>query len=132
MGDALGLRSLFSDTCVFGVEDVMPACKPEAEAFQKVFKAIGTAPERAVMFEDSMKNVRACKALGMHTVLIDESAGDERLTGGEAGLLGDKACRSDPAVDFAVKHVEDISVLMPCLLQKTFAPQGLRKRKRME
>merc|ERR1712176_1133593 len=120
MGDALGLRSLFSDTCVFGVEDVMPACKPEAEAFQKVFKAIGTAPERAVMFEDSMKNVRACKALGMHTVLIDESGGEGAIAGGEAALLGDQANRDDPAVDYVMTRVEQIDSLIPSLLQKNF------------
>ncbi|CAJ1454462.1 unnamed protein product, partial [Effrenium voratum] len=60
--DALGLRAFVPDEMVFAVEDVLPACKPQPEAFKKVLDAIGAAPQRTVMFEDSMKNIRACKA----------------------------------------------------------------------
>ncbi|CAJ1420812.1 unnamed protein product [Effrenium voratum] len=62
--DALGLRAFVPDEMVFAVEDVLPACKPQPEAFKKVLDAIGAAPQRTVMFEDSMKNIRACKASG--------------------------------------------------------------------
>jgi len=34
--DHLGVREFFPDVNVFCVDDVVPACKPEAAAFQKV------------------------------------------------------------------------------------------------
>ena len=70
--EALQLRSFFPDERLFAVEDVMalspPCCKPEPAAFAHVLSASGCAAEEAVMIEDSMKNIRAAKALGMHTV----------------------------------------------------------------
>eukprot|EP01050_Picozoa_sp_SAG11_P017097 SAG11_NODE_2421_length_3380_cov_2.614752_2_plen_91_part_00 len=42
---------------IFGVEDVLPACKPEEAAFNKVLKKAETVATRAMMFEDSMKNI---------------------------------------------------------------------------
>merc|ERR1711879_919865 len=93
--DYLGLDCVFSDTHTFAVEDVLPACKPEKAAFETVLSAVGVRPDGAVMFEDSMKNIRACKALGIRTVLINETGGES----GDAGLLGDLPCNDDPAVD---------------------------------
>merc|ERR1712136_349593 len=75
----LGLRRFFPEDHVFAVEDVLPACKPQAVAFEQVLRSVGTVPERTVMFEDSMKNVRACAALGIRTVLIDEGGGGEAV-----------------------------------------------------
>ena len=116
--ESLGVREFFPDDRVFAVEDVMPACKPEPAAFLKVLSAVGSAPERAVMFEDSMKNIRACKALGMGTVLVDEAAGAG--TGGEAGLLGDVPVSGDPAVDATVRHIGQIRSVLPGLWQQRF------------
>jgi putative hydrolase of the HAD superfamily len=48
---ALRLREFFDDSRVFAVEDVLPACKPEAVAFQKVLDAVGSTAARSVMFE---------------------------------------------------------------------------------
>ncbi len=45
-------------------------CKPEAAAFKIALDRIGAAPERTAMFEDSVKNLRTAKALGMTTLLI--------------------------------------------------------------
>eukprot|EP00449_Zooxanthella_nutricula_P004236 CAMPEP_0198499172 /NCGR_PEP_ID=MMETSP1462-20131121/7453_1 /TAXON_ID=1333877 /ORGANISM="Brandtodinium nutriculum, Strain RCC3387" /LENGTH=233 /DNA_ID=CAMNT_0044228131 /DNA_START=1 /DNA_END=699 /DNA_ORIENTATION=+ len=91
----LRIREFFPDEVIFAVEDVMPACKPEKAAFDQVLRAVGAAPERTVMFEDSMKNVRACHQLGIHTVLIAE---DIKAPSGEAELVGDVADVTDPAV----------------------------------
>ena len=107
--DFLGVRAFFPDDRVFGVEDVMPACKPEQAAFDKVLSAVGARPEEAVIFEDSMKNIRACKALGMHTVLIHEAAG------GEAALLGDVPASEDPAVDAVLRNIGDLRSSLPGL-----------------
>merc|ERR1711972_911229 len=73
--EALGIRDFFPDDRVFAVEDVMPACKPEKTAFDQVLGAVGAEPGRTVMFEDSMKNVRACHELGIQTVLIVDDDG---------------------------------------------------------
>lgn len=118
--DSIGVRDFFPDDRVFAVEDVLPACKPEPEAFAKVLRAVGTVPERAVMFEDSMKNVRACKGLGMWTVLIDESAGG--AIGGEAALLGDVPCAADPAVDATLQRIDQLRSVLPGLWKKRFEP----------
>ncbi|CAK9096762.1 unnamed protein product [Durusdinium trenchii] len=112
--EVLGVREFFPDDHVFAVEDVLPACKPQPEAFKAVLDAIGAVPERTVMFEDSMKNIRACKALGIHTVLVHEAEG------GEAALLHDTPIRDDPAVDAVLKDLSETPSLLPCLWKKRF------------
>ena len=108
---------------VFAVDDVLPACKPEPEAFEKIFKKLGgdTKPHECVMVEDSMKNIRVAKALGMRTVLI---AGKGRLTGGGIGgggsaaeetKPGDAPDSTDPAVDVAVEIAADMKDAIPGL-----------------
>lgn len=115
--DFLGVREHFSDDRVFAVEDVLPACKPEPEAFRAVLRAVGCEdPGRAVMFEDSMKNVRACKAMGLRTVLICE--GGE--AGGEAALLGDAAAAGDGAVDVALGAPGELRARLPGLWRRRF------------
>lgn len=117
---SLGLHEIFSDKVVFGVEDVLPHCKPQREAFQKVLDELGSVPERTVMFEDSMKNIRACKALGIHTVLVDEGG----LAGpsGEAELLQDTPRPEDPAVDVVLRDLKTLRCDLPGLWQKRFEP----------
>ena len=138
--EALGVREFFPDEQVFAVEDVMPACKPERAAFEAVLlrsrRACGdasgdgdaaddavdpvvAAASRAVMFEDSMKNVRACKALGIRTVLIDETCG-AAAPGGEAALLGDVANAADPAVDVVLQDISQLRGRIPSLWQRRF------------
>lgn len=115
--DSLGIREFFADDRIFGVEDVMPACKPEAAAFETVLRLVGSTAARSVMFEDSMKNVQACAALGMRTVLVDENRG--RGAAGEAALLGDVADVNDEAVDYAVRRITEIKATIPELWQRT-------------
>ena len=65
----LGLSEYFDE--VYGADFMRPSCKPEEAAFEKVLADIGVvAPERAVMFEDSFKNLKAAKAVGMTTVFV--------------------------------------------------------------
>lgn len=117
------LDKIFPDDMVFAVDDVLPACKPEPEAFEKIFKKLGgdTKPHECVMVEDSMKNIRVAKALGMRTVLI---AGKGRLTGGGIGgggsaaeetKPGDAPDSTDPAVDVAVEIAADMKDAIPGL-----------------
>lgn len=117
---ALGVRHCFDDAMVFGVEDVLPTCKPEAAAFDRILKAIGSRPERAVMFEDSMKNVLACHAMGIHTVLIHEARLGAAGGGGEAKLLSDVPCSSHPAVGLTLQHICELRERLPGLWHKRF------------
>lgn len=113
--DAMQIRQFFADDRIFSLDEVLPSCKPEAAAFKKVLDAVGSTAERSVMFEDSMKNVRATKALGMWTVLINEG-----LQGGEAALLADTADASDPAVDVVIREIAEVREKLPCLWDGKF------------
>lgn len=111
--DSLGLRDLFRDDFIFGVEDVMPACKPEKEAFQTVLDAVGADAESSVMFEDSLKNIRACRALGIRCVFVEEEVG------GDAALLGDSAAEGDENLyEAKVRRIADLKGAYPGLWDK--------------
>lgn len=121
----MGLFEVFGEDRLFAVDDVAPACKPEKEAFAKVLEAVGVAsPEECVMVEDSMKNIRQSRALGMKTVLV---AGKGKLTGqvsaqslaAEATKPGDAPVQDDPAVDVVIETVEELRQAIPTLWDKT-------------
>jgi len=124
----LGLTEIFGEDRLFAVDDVLPACKPEKEAFDKVLAAVGVkSPEECVMVEDSMKNIRQCRRLGMKTILI---AGKGKLTGGqaseqslaaEATKPGDAPVHDDPAVDVAIETIEELRTAVPTLWDKPTA-----------
>lgn len=116
--DALGVGACFRDEQVFGADDVLPNCKPDRASFEHVLRAVGTTAARAVMFEDSMKNIRSCHALGLHTVLIDETSG--KGVGGEAGLLDDVPQADDPAVGVSLQSIDQIRDKLPCLWERRF------------
>ena len=111
--DSLGLREFFRDEFIFGVEDVMPACKPEAAAFRTVLDAVGSDAESSIMFEDSLKNIRACRALGMRCVFVEEEVG------GEAALLGDAALSGDADLyEAKIRRIADLKKAAPWLWEK--------------
>ncbi|VEU44461.1 unnamed protein product [Pseudo-nitzschia multistriata] len=113
-------RSSRDGALVWGVDDVLPHCKPEAAAFSAVFGELNAkrrdaghhdevVPEECVMVEDSMKNLRAAKALGMKTVLITGTGEEGRI------LPGDAPSSEDPAVDAAFATVEEMVDGLPGL-----------------
>ena len=56
-------------------------CKPEVAAFEKALKISGAKAATSAMFEDSFKNLRTAKEIGMTTVLIvGETAAEENVT----------------------------------------------------
>lgn len=106
--ETLKVREFFEDENIYGVDDVMPVCKPEPAAFRKVLKGIGCDdPTKAVMFEDSMKNVRAAKGIGMKTVLVmvDPSLHD----------VGDVPSADDPNVDVVMSSISQMREKVDCL-----------------
>jgi len=75
---------------VYGGLFCAPVCKPQREAFEKVIDDMGkngknVDPNRCVMFEDSFKNLKTAKDMGMTTVFvrtvggIDPVPSDEEL-----------------------------------------------------
>jgi putative hydrolase of the HAD superfamily len=111
----LGLFDIFGEHRLFAVDDVLPNCKPERQAFQTIFKKLGVHAEECVMVEDSMKNIRAAKALNIKTVLVAGA----RTNRTENALL-----EGDPAVDVAIETVKDMRSVLPGLWETpaVFAP----------
>lgn len=116
----IGLDSYFPPDNLFAVTDVLPHCKPDKGSFDLVLKSIGARPEECVMVEDSMKNVRAAKALGMKTILVvgrgrrkqgmdeNDATSDKKANDAEATKAGDAPDETDPAVDAAVEVASEI------------------------
>ena len=66
---------------VIGADSMADVCKPEVAAFQRAFEISGADPKTSAMFEDSFKNLRTAKSLGMTTILVTgETAAEENVT----------------------------------------------------
>ena len=117
--EEIGLIGYFPPRRVFGVTDVLPHCKPDAGSFLAVLASVGARPEECVMVEDSMKNVRAAKALGMRTILVVGRGGRGGVIGGhhrrgacarhQAADDDDAPDETDPAVDAAVEVASEVA-----------------------
>lgn len=119
----IGLAQFFPPERLFAVTDVLPHCKPDKGSFDMVLESIGARPEECIMVEDSMKNVRAAKALGMRTILVagrgrrkggqgDANAMDQKAKDAEATKPGDAPDETDPAVDAVVEEAWEIGELL--------------------
>lgn len=130
----LRLENYFPPSNVFAVDDTFPHCKPETEAFQKVMDAVGVKnPQECVIIEDSMKNIRKAKSLGMYTVLVvgrgrlQHSSNfalgcekpyplqDELAVASELTKPGDAPNTKDPAVDYCIEHCGQLKDTIPWL-----------------
>lgn len=113
----LAIKEFFPDENIFCVDD-MPAgvCKPEPEAFQHVLSTVGATAATSVMFEDSMKNIRAARACGLGTILITGTGDGE--DGVDQTKQKDLPDASDPAVDIALRTVGEIKDKIPSLWDK--------------
>ncbi|KAJ1406910.1 Pyrimidine 5-nucleotidase [Sesbania bispinosa] len=58
-------------------------CKPFQDAYEKVFKMADIDPQRTLFFDDSVRNLKTGKSLGLHTVLVGTSV---RTTGVDHAL----------------------------------------------
>ena len=107
---AAGMRMACSQDCFKGVvgADLMgDACKPEAAAFATALRRTGAEPARTAMFEDSVKNLRAAKALGLTTLLVTGATAAEE--GADAAALA--FCDATvPAL-----HEPDVRIALPSL-----------------
>ncbi|NVO23816.1 pyrimidine 5'-nucleotidase [Donghicola mangrovi] len=69
---ARGLSGLFD--AVYGIEHANYRPKPEAAAFDAVFKRDNLRPETAAMFEDDQRNLAVPHAIGMRTIHVAPEA----------------------------------------------------------
>ena len=118
---------LFGEENLFAVDDVLPHCKPEPQAFQSVLDKLSSKkhqttihPSECILVEDSMKNIRVAKQLGMKTILVkgqddSNSSTDEKKAAAEATKSGDAPLESDPAVDAVIPVCEDILTVLSSL-----------------
>ena len=122
----MGLNQVFPPEKVFAVDDVLPHCKPEKGAFTKVLEAVGDPhPSECIMVEDSMKNIRVAKELGMYTVLIsglnrgsgdgEDGVSQSLADAAEATKSGDAPNKDDEAVDTCIECVADLKNALPLL-----------------
>lgn len=104
----IGLDYFFPTKQLFAVNDVLPHCKPDLGSFQLVLEKVDVLPEECIMVEDSMKNIRVAKSLGMKTILVVGKGRKRenriaeylvRADDAEATKAGDIPDETDPAVD---------------------------------
>ena len=72
VGEHLGVYDLFDG--VFGIEDVDYIPKPQRSPYIKFCDVFDIDPKRAIMFEDSVRNLEVPKYMGMATVLVTSDA----------------------------------------------------------
>ena len=66
---------------IISADSMGDCCKPEKAAFETAIRISGADPSQTAMFEDSFKNLRTAKELGMTTVLLaGETAVEEGIT----------------------------------------------------
>ena len=107
---ALGLFELFGEERLYAVDDVLPHCKPEAAAFEVILQKLGHPPiESCILVEDSMKNIRQAKKLGLKTILITGKSEVGR------SLSGDRPVATDPSVDCSLATIEELPSALPGL-----------------
>ncbi len=77
VGSHLGIFDLFDG--VYGIEDVDYVPKPKRSPYIKFCDTFDIDPAKAIMFEDSVRNLEVPKYMGMETVLVtsDEDWGHE-------------------------------------------------------
>ena len=76
------LRVLDVEQCFERIIDVR-ACgyrsKPHVEAYWKAAELLGVSPERCLMVEDNVRNLRPAKQVGMVTLLVGECEPEEGI-----------------------------------------------------
>ena len=79
----IGLAEFFA--AIVTAEDVKQG-KPDPEVFIKAALALGTAPERCVVFEDALVGIAAARAGGMKVVAVATTHLVEELSGADLAV----------------------------------------------
>jgi phosphoglycolate phosphatase len=75
-----GLRAQFD--AIIAAEDV-PACKPDPQGFRSGREALGVAPGRCVVIEDSLPGLAAARAAGLRCAVVTTSHPESAFAGAD-------------------------------------------------
>ncbi len=78
--DLAGLRPHFSE--IVAAEDVT-ACKPDPQGYNRAREALGIAPRRCMVIEDSHPGLAAARAAGLRCAMLSTSHGEEACVGAD-------------------------------------------------
>lgn len=87
--DLLGIRHHFER--IVDVRDIGYESKPHPAAYRRTCHLLNVRPEECAIVEDSMRNLRPARALGMTTVLVAHDG-----------------AHTDDAVDYCIQRIEEI------------------------
>jgi putative hydrolase of the HAD superfamily len=110
----LGVAHCFQH--VIGIEEVGLRNKPYPDAYEALLELLDASGPECVMVEDSARNLRPAKALGMTTVLVRPPAAPERFSD-----LADADGGHDDVVDHFVGSVLEVGPLLARLAEKATA-----------
>jgi putative hydrolase of the HAD superfamily len=102
--DVLGVRDCFER--IISIEDVGMQNKIHREAYERALALLNVDGPRCVMVEDSVRNLRAAKALGMATILVTPDGAVEEAAG------------SGDGVDFVINSVLEVEQVVGTLLSQ--------------
>jgi putative hydrolase of the HAD superfamily len=68
--DSLGLASCFDG--IFDIEAAHLAPKPQRESYERLVEAFGLEPKRAILIEDTLRNLEPAHAMGFITALVGD------------------------------------------------------------
>lgn len=74
---ALGVAGHFER--IVGIEEVGLRNKPYFDSYERMLALLGTTGPQCILVEDSARNLRPAKALGMTTVLVGDGLPDENV-----------------------------------------------------
>jgi len=94
--EALGVRQHFSS--IVDVRDMDYVSKPAQEVYPRLLELLGAEGRECILVEDSVRNLRPARGLGMITVLVN-------------GLEGE----GTGEVDFVIGRVEEIGAVVRAL-----------------
>jgi putative hydrolase of the HAD superfamily len=92
---------------VIGIREVGLRNKPYRDAYERLLGLLGAAGPECVMIEDSARNLRPAKALGMTTVLVRPPGAPQRFSD-----LADLNGEHDEVVDYVVGSVLEVGPLL--------------------
>ena len=104
---ALGVADHFER--VIGIEDVGLRNKPYLDAYEQMLALLGAQGPECIMVEDSARNLRPAKVLGLTTVLVDAEPDEHE----------------NRSVDFVVESVLDVGEVVGDLLLASYEPHSI-------
>jgi putative hydrolase of the HAD superfamily len=112
---ALGVTDRFEH--VIGIEEVGLRNKSNRDAYERTLELLNAQGRECIMVEDTARNLRPARGLGLTTVLVDADGSMARPSAhAEHSPRSDIAKFADQHVDFVVRNVLDVGQVVRRLL----------------